>query len=92
MAQRARVAVVKGEDAGHIVAEAVGLLGGMEKFVGKGATVLIKPNLGFPPPQGKKPSTELVPLPSNRIFIPAPVKFRYTVPLRNAMRVYPRGN
>jgi uncharacterized protein (DUF362 family) len=54
MAKEARVAVVKGEEARTMVAEAVGLVGGMEKFVRKGSTVLIKPNLGFPPPQGKK--------------------------------------
>ena len=54
MVQRARVAVVKGEDATRMVAEAVGLVGGMEKFVRNGSTVLIKPNLGFPPPEGRK--------------------------------------
>lgn len=49
------VAIVRSRDATRAVAEAVGLVGGMEKVVEKGATVLIKPNLGFPPPRGKKP-------------------------------------
>lgn len=56
MGEGARVAVVKGENPGRMVADAVGLVGGMEKVVRKGATVLIKPNLGFPPPEGRKAS------------------------------------
>lgn len=49
------VAIVRGRDHARSVADAVGLVGGMQKFVEKGATVLIKPNLGFPPPRGREP-------------------------------------
>ena len=41
------LAVVKGEDPYAITVKAVEALGGMEKFVKKNSTVLIKPNIGW---------------------------------------------
>ena len=41
------LAVVEGESPAAITKEAIALLGGMGKFVGKGAKVVIKPNIGW---------------------------------------------
>lgn len=43
------VAIVKGKDVDKMVAEAVGLLGGMKQFVRDGQKVVIKPNLVHQP-------------------------------------------
>jgi uncharacterized protein (DUF362 family) len=43
----APLAVVEGESPGAIAREAIAVLGGMGKFVGKGDKVVIKPNIGW---------------------------------------------
>jgi len=47
--RRPTVAIVKGKDVDTMVAEAIGLLGGMEQFVQDGQKVVIKPNLVHQP-------------------------------------------
>jgi uncharacterized protein (DUF362 family) len=39
--------VVKGDDPAKITKKAVEMLGGMQKFIGKGETVIVKPNIGW---------------------------------------------
>jgi uncharacterized protein (DUF362 family) len=41
------VAVAEGKDYGRITAKAIAALGGMGRFVRKGATVVVKPNMGW---------------------------------------------
>lgn len=41
------LAVVKGENPGKITEKAIELLGGIEKFVSRGDTVVVKPNIGW---------------------------------------------
>lgn len=44
---RVAVAVRKGQDIEALVAETLAALGGMEKFVGRGESVIVKPNIGW---------------------------------------------
>jgi len=56
------MSVVKGPDRVDAVKKAIALLGGMERFVNKGETVVIKPNVAFasPPMLGATTHPELV--------------------------------
>lgn len=57
-----RVSIVRDSDIERRVLEAVRLLGGVERVVGKGDRVLIKPNMvgGFPPETGETTHPEVV--------------------------------
>lgn len=58
----ADMAVARGVDPAAMVEAAVRALGGIEKFIGKGTRVLIKPNVGFdrPPSLGATTSPDVV--------------------------------
>jgi len=57
MIDKSYVSVIKGKDIKNTVREAINLIGGISKFVKKGETVLIKPNLVYPysPPATTNP-------------------------------------
>jgi len=57
MIDKSYVSVIKGKDIKNTVREAINLIGGIGKFVKKGETVLIKPNLVYPysPPATTNP-------------------------------------
>jgi len=61
-AVKSRVSIVRGVDVEKRTREAVNLVGGIEKVVGRGDRVLIKPNMvgGFPPETGETTDPELV--------------------------------
>ncbi len=56
------LAVCRGKDAGRALDRAVRMLGGWERFVPRGATVVLKPNFSFsrPPAAGANTSPEVV--------------------------------
>ena len=59
---KSKVSIVRGADIEERTREAVNLVGGIEKVVGRGDEVLIKPNMvgGFPPETGETTDPEFV--------------------------------